>query len=206
MLAQHLETCELDNQIKDQILASFYVDDNVFSEDTLELLVARKKLSVKIFEDAGMIPRQWNTNHPEARTAFFNEENKNRELHGTILGLSWDLTDDKISINAKRVMDILAVTPQTKRQLSSFVAQIYDPLGLISLYITKAKFILRDAAQECKGWDRKLPEKLGETTRKWTEEFVTLTNIRLPRYVSVLNPTRQWLIGFCNAIIQALGT
>ena len=205
VLQKHLNESEMDPEMKDEILASFYVDDNVFAMDNIEDLMNRKETAVKIFAEAGMNLRQWTSNHPEARRKFFEAEGEELPLEETVLGLSWNLESDNISINHKRVTDLIGKEPKTKRQLYSYVAQIYDPLGLVSPYTVVAKFLIRDVAESCKGWDSKLPKGMGERVLRWTDEFSRLSEIQLPRNVSLQGCKKQMLVGFCDASAHAIG-
>ena len=205
VLQKHLGAIQLDDDLKDQILSSFYVDDNIYSSDSLEDLLDRKNKSVKIFADAGMNLRQWNSNHPTARKLFHEAEGEELPLEDTVLGLHWNLDTDTISINSKRITDLIGKTPTTKRQLNSFVAQLYDPLGLISPFTAKAKFLVRAAAETCRGWESKLPKDIGEKVKKWTNEFPHVSAIKLPRHVGLVGTTKQMLVGFCDASVSALG-
>ena len=204
-LQKHLNKSDIDTETKDEILASFYVDDNIWSVDSLEELLDRKETAVKTFAEAGMNLRSWTSNHPEARKKFFEAEGEELSLDETVLGLSWNLESDEISINHKRVTDLIGKEPRTKRQLYSYVAQIYDPIGLISPFTAVAKFMIRDVAEVCKGWDSKLPKGIGQRVLQWTDEFSRLSEIQLPRYVSLPDCKKQMLVGFCDASSQAIG-
>ena len=195
-LQKHLDGTEMETETKDEILASFYVDDNIWSVDSLEELMERKETAVKTFADAGMNLRSWTSNNPEARKKFFEAEGEELLLDETVLGLSWNLESDDISVNHKRVTDLVGKEPRTKRQLYSYVAQVYDPLGLISPFTAVAKFFIRDVAEVCKGWDSKLPKTIGERVLRWTNEFSRLSEIQLPRYASLPDCNKQMLNRF----------
>ena len=205
VLLKHLGSTPLDDSLKDQIMSSFYVDDNIFSEDSVQALLNRKELSVKVFREAGMNLRSWTTNNNIARTLFSNDDGEDKDLEETVLGLLWDLKADTISVNSKRITELIGKTPTTKRRLNSYVAQLYDPLGIVAPFTAKAKFFVRAAAEECKGWDTKLPSAIGEGVQQWTREFTRISQIRLPRWVGVNNCSHQMLVGFCDASIKALG-
>ena len=48
-LQKHLNESEMETETKNEILASFYVDDNIWAVDSLEELLDRKETAVKIF-------------------------------------------------------------------------------------------------------------------------------------------------------------
>lgn len=199
VMAKQLSSSNMDDEMKDSVKTSFYVDDSLLAEKTLQRLLSCKTACVESFEGAGMVLREWNSNNEEARDIFSKDEG-GRELpdQESILGLLWDLKTDTIGINDQRVLDLVGKRPKTKRALWSFTSRLYDPIGFISPYTIKAKQLTRKA-KSCKGWDTKLPEELANEVAKWTEDFEHLKDFRLPRYIGLDNPTSVKLVGFCDA-------
>lgn len=72
------------------------------------------------------------------------------------LGLLWIPTEDTL----KFVININFDSPvHTKRKIVSEVASIYDPLGLLSPIVVKAKLFIQDLWKKGVGWDEYLDEK-----------------------------------------------
>ena len=157
-MLKQLDESDLDNDTKHKIFASFYVDDQIWSVDTMAQLLEQRKLSTDIFFKAGMNLRQWNTNCPEARPIFQKTEKDELSTSETVLGLRWDLLNDTISINTERVKGLIGKTPKTKRIFWKFISKLYDPLGLLAPYTVKAKLLTRLVSSVCKGWDSRLPK------------------------------------------------
>ena len=195
-----LYNSDMDEETRDQILSSFYVDDSVYSEGSLSKLMDKRNSSTEAFKQAGMPLREWNSNDPTAQASFSKEEN-NRELpeEETVLGLFWDLKSDTIGVNHRRVLDLMGKLPRTKRALWSFVHSLYDPLGLIAPYTIQAKHFTSEVSKCVKGWDSKIPEELAQRVTAWMEDFANLVNFRLPRYTELDNPVWKKLVGFCDA-------
>ena len=190
----------LDDETRDQILSSFYVDDSVSSEKTLEDLLRRRSNSIDAFKEAGMPLRDWNSNDPDARDLFSTEEN-GRELpkEESVLGMYWNMITDTIGVNDERALELLGKLPKTKRIVWRFLHKLYDPLGLIAPYTLYSKILEREVSKQVKGWDTKIPAELAKKVTDWMEDFVHLKDFRLPRCTEVKNPIWKKLVGFCDA-------
>lgn len=198
---QHtLFSTDIDEETRDHILSSFYVDDSVISEKTLQELLISRETGIKAFHQAGMPLRDWTSNDPDARAIFSKEEN-DRVLpeQETVLGLAWDLKSDTIGVNHTRVLDLIGKVPKSKRALWSFAHSLYDPLGLIAPYTIQAKFLMNEVSKHVKGWDSKLPLDLGHKVTAWMDDFIHLKDFRLPRCVELDDPNSRKLVGFCDA-------
>lgn len=204
VLKKHLESSDLDENLVHQILTAFYVDDNVWSVDTLRELFHRYETMLKTFRVAGMELTQWDANDFTARELFRKRGDDPPEVE-TVLGLMWDVMEDIICINTERIKDLVGKEPKTKRQFWSFVAQLYDPLGLLSPYTTLAKLLTREVSTVCKGWNSKLPKDLSQRVTEWMEDFNYIPTVTFPRHVSMIEATSQKLVGYCDASMKALG-
>ena len=204
VLEKHLTTSNIDEELVQQILAAFYVDDNIWSVQTIEELLDRFEVTLAEFLKAGMKLRQWNANSEEARALFRKLGDETPEME-TVLGLKWDVKTDLISINADRISALIGKQPKTKRQFWSFVAQVYDPLGLLAPYTTLAKLLTREVSAVCKGWDSKLPKELSYRVTRWMEDFRLVPTITFPRHVGIHDAKLEQLACFCDASTQALG-
>ena len=95
---------ELDDETRDAILASFYVDDSVFSEPSIKKLLSRRDVSKRVFGEAGMNLREWTSNDQDLRKLFGLDE-VDRELpdYETPLGIFWDLDSDMRPITSSNL-------------------------------------------------------------------------------------------------------
>ena len=71
-------------------------------------------------------------------------------------------------------------TPSSKRRVLSQLAQVYDPLGLVSPLTLEGKFLFRDICNQKLPWDAELNQQL---IRRWTS-----WNHRLPKSITVPRP------------------
>ncbi|XP_062538223.1 uncharacterized protein LOC134206510 [Armigeres subalbatus] len=94
------------------------------------------------------------------------------------LGIRWEPEADVFRFDA-------AVTVQnqrpTKRTILSTIAQLYDPLGIISPVVVSAKILMQNLWLLALGWDDEVSPDLG---RKWTqfcEQLPALSSFRIER-------------------------
>ena len=205
VLQKHLSEKNVDEKTKQNFITSIYVDDSVWSEAFLKDLLDRKDLYTTLFQEAGMNFRDWTSNHPEARKLFGEAEGKDPPLEDKVLGMKWDIKNDKLSINSDKVKELKYQKLKTKRHLWKFVPSIYDPLGLVSPYVQVGKEIVSRACDEVKGWDSALPQNYIDEARSWALEFENFDEITFDRHVSVENPKNCKLIGCCDASTRAIG-
>ncbi|XP_071868023.1 uncharacterized protein [Bombus fervidus] len=114
------------------------------------------------------------------------------------LGVVWNSSDDSILYSVK----VNPLTRQiTKRTISSEIAKIYDPLGLLAPVIIRAKLLLQQIWTLKIDWD----ESLHTEWRKYYTQLPLLNNIRFPRKTIVKSATEIELHGFCDASERAYG-
>ncbi|XP_076383133.1 uncharacterized protein LOC143260696 [Megalopta genalis] len=116
------------------------------------------------------------------------EEHINKQIHLgdssviKTLGIVWNSTHDSITYTVK---PIIHTTRVTKRMISSEIARIYDPLGLLEPVIIVAKL-----------------------HAKWLQYYTKLpllNNVRFQRKVIISSATTLELHGFCDASEKAYG-
>lgn len=203
-LKYHLERSGLDATLIAEILASFYVDDLIYSMDSLEKLEQWRTLTLRLLSEIGMLLRKWNTNHPELRKHLLAIEGSLPDVEA-VLGMIWDVINDTISINGDRIGKKAKSSATTKRGVYSTTAQVFDPLGLLSPFVFLCKILVRDIWKENIGWDDPLPKGLAFRWDKWRSELHLVKTITLPRHVGLVGATKQRLVGFCDASGAGLG-
>lgn len=71
----------------------------------------------------------------------------------------------------------------TKRSVTSEVAKLFDPLGLLAPIVVKAKIFIQHLWQLTLDWDEPLSEKLCPTWKAFRTELEGLNNFKIPRHV-----------------------
>jgi hypothetical protein len=185
----------------------FYVDDVLTGADTKEEVSSIRKELTKILRSAGLNIREWASNDQNILRGL-SEKDKNRRLQlgesTTLktLGIFWDSRDDTILYSVETNNNISRVT---KRSISSVIAKIYDPLGLLAPVIVRAKILLQRVWALKVDWDESLPSDLHSEWTKYYAQLPLLNNIRFPRKTIVKSPINIELHGFCDASEKAYG-
>ena len=78
-------------------------------------------------------------------------------------GLIWEKQKDNIIFSFKKLVALIYPCP-TKRQLLSFIASIYDHLGLINPFVLRLKVLFQIVCREASGWNDMLSE---ERLKEW---------------------------------------
>lgn len=184
------------------IKSSFYVDDLVFSFDSVE---EGKKLQNQlryVMASSRMPMRKWSSNSPELVKDIPLEDIESINDESTIiktLGLVWSPVNDTISFSMKPQKE----GPITKASVLSEIASIYDPIGLIGPVILLGKLHMKPL--RTLKWTEEIPE---EQKRRWiefTSQLEALNNVRVNRHAVIVNPVKIQLHGFGDASEQAYG-
>jgi hypothetical protein len=93
----------------------------------------------------------------------------------------------------------------TKRSISSVIARIYDPLGLLAPVIVRAKILLQRVWALKVDWDESLPSDLHSEWNRYYSQLPLLNNIRFPRKTIIKTAVNIELHGFCDASEKAYG-
>ncbi|CAL1299199.1 unnamed protein product [Larinioides sclopetarius] len=121
---------------------SFYVDDLVAGEDTVESAFDLSKTAAKMMNEAGMnlritnnadLRKLWDLEHFDHLT--FND--LDNQLH-RVLGLLWNPQNDYFSLSLKGLLEFIKERKNTKRFLLMAAGRIFYPLGFIPRYILES--------------------------------------------------------------------
>jgi hypothetical protein len=69
----------------------------------------------------------------------------------------------------------------TKRKILSFVASLFDPLGLVAPVLLPAKQILQELCRKRRAWDEGLDENELKEWLAWLKDFQGLEEVQVPR-------------------------
>ncbi|XP_055307436.1 uncharacterized protein LOC129571645, partial [Sitodiplosis mosellana] len=181
----------------------FYVDDCMTGGDSAEEVIDLRAQLQEMLQKSGFPIKKWSSNSfsvmssiPDSdwcsKTLFEDSETE----ENSVLGVGWDAMLDKLQFFvdenawAERV---------TKRTVTSDVARLYDPLGLLTPVITRGKIFIRELWIANLDWDDKLPD---EKRNRWLIFRETLKKVELvsvPRWMGSVSNTELELHGFCDA-------
>lgn len=193
-----------DKKIGKVIENDFYVDDLLTGAESESELEKICKSVVDYLGNSGFNLRKFRTNsNMNFQRDFLNENqllSDSKATTGT-LGLTWSPSMDKFlfPVNVDKNENV------TKRMMLSMIAKIFDPLGLLSIYIVRAKLILQLLWKSKLEWDSEIT---GDVKSKWLAFVQTmrrLSCIEVDRHVCCKNATVIELHIFSDASQAAYG-
>ena len=203
VLEHHLKCWESRKpEVVAELRKSLYVDDLVSGKTTVEQAQAMKDDAIEIFNDATFTLHKWHSNRRELEeTTSDNEEEKTfakqqlgtpSEGEASILGLAWSKDKDEL-----KVVVPSGEATTTKRGILSKLAQIYDPLGLLSPRTLQGKIVYREVCNKKMAWDAQISAEQRNHWLKWEKQLPT--HVAVPRSI----PTFQEDIG--SIVLHAFG-
>ncbi|XP_058840937.1 uncharacterized protein LOC131696411 [Topomyia yanbarensis] len=164
---------------------------------------------------AGLPLKKWASNSSEVLAQVPQEDLALLPLHDlqdeqsiSTLGLVWEPKSDKMRFKVQLPLPAPVVT---KRKVMSYIAQIFDPLGLVGPTITVAKLFmqrlwaLKTDAGDSYEWDRPLPPRLQGEWKEFHGTLDAISKIRIPRFVSQIKTETIQLHFFSDASEKAYG-
>ncbi|XP_076661083.1 uncharacterized protein LOC143364873 [Halictus rubicundus] len=185
--------------LRDQI----YVDDCVFGADDPHLARQTREQVAALLKEGCFTLRKWASNDPALIADIDPTDHGlavNKPLSPddnlTVLGIIWNLETDSFRFE----VTITPVIPNTKREILSTIAKIYDPLGWVTPVVIVAKILMQRLwLQKC-GWDDAIPSELRETWTTYCTQLPLLRSMSLPRWTGCGAHNRQYeLHGFADA-------
>ncbi|XP_044597973.1 uncharacterized protein LOC123274432 [Cotesia glomerata] len=179
------------------LLQGMYVDNCLTGSDSIEEALKIRDEIRELLPLGGLNMRQWASNEPKLLEGLSDEDIKQKlsieDNSIKTLGLQWDASKDVIEY---KIREPILSDKVTKRTILSSIAKIFDPLGLLSPIIVKAKIIMQQLWDDKVAWDESVPQ---ETYTKWQiycKELPLLNSIHFER-LSVLTDSRDstaWIL------------
>ncbi|XP_076384921.1 uncharacterized protein LOC143263875 [Megalopta genalis] len=195
------------NHASNIIKRDFYVDDLLTGTTTIEEAISLRNDLTSLLNSAGLHMRQWASND-RCLLEGLTEEHINKQIHLgdssviKTLGIVWNSTHDSITYTVKPIVHTTCVT---KRVISSEIARIYDPLGLLGPVIIVAKLLLQELWTLKIDWDESLPMTIHAKWLQYYTKLPLLNDVRFQRKVIISSATTLELHGFCDASEKAYG-
>ncbi|XP_061717053.1 uncharacterized protein LOC133524913 [Cydia pomonella] len=171
-----------DKPLSEIIIHDFYVDDLLTGGDDFDEVIRLRQGVTDALAAARMHLRKWKSNDPRLIDSF-SPESKNLNMgtseSGKILGLGWHPDADQLYFP----IGISVPKGTTKRDILSTIAQIFDPLGLLSPCVITMKILMQRLWLHRLSWNQELPP---ETLKQWADivsSLPLLNTIRIPRRV-----------------------
>lgn len=172
-------------------LQDYYVDDMISGTDTEDEAIELQRQMQSMMASGGFPVKKWSTNNWLVLTEIEGGVTSSSQPYEfgecenqSVLGVIWNPAEDsfRFIVNESRWSE-----KSTKRTVTSDVAKLYDPLGLVAPIIILGKIIIRDLWYENMAWDDELNESI---SFKWTSYRSSLKQIecmRIPRWIGATN-------------------
>ncbi|CAH2086997.1 unnamed protein product [Euphydryas editha] len=185
----------------------FYIDDYLGGANSIESAVELAKDVKSTLESAKFNLRKWQSNSRVILESLnFSNDCTNKKLNldsspSKTLGLYWDTSVDTFYFSINNSFE----HQYTKRNILSFVSQVFDPLGLEGPCILQAKILLQHLwLQKC-GWDDEVSPKIKHEFTNIISCLCQLNSIRIPRWTLQDNPQEVQLHVFTDASERGYG-
>jgi hypothetical protein len=188
------------------ILRDFYMDDLLTGASSVQEATKLKQEINHILNKAGFEMSKWASTSVELMSSARNNEKPidlSDDQQTKTLGVVWDYNKDLLTyqVNLKYKNETA-----TKRLMLSVIAQLWDPLGLISPIIIKAKLILQKMWSLRLSWDERVPDELHQMWTQFISDLMNVNNIKVNRKILTLFPAVKFEIhGFCDSSQSAYG-
>ena len=171
---------------------SMYMDDLLYSTDTLDKAQTISSESISLFLSRGFALVKWTANKPAKPVLASMSEDKLAPLVRTIdlqadneplpnlkaIGCLWDAEKDTLKV--KFFLD--RPSDYTRRSFLSQISRQYDPLGYSVPLFVKARFILQQLAIEGFSWDEPLNSSYAKAWNNWLDTLIKWQDLALPRW------------------------
>lgn len=208
-LRRAVEAATTATKATDVITKNMYVDDVMSGADTVRDALELQDRVRTILSSAGFHLRKWCSNHEAILKPLKLEDRaiqckiqQNKDHHIKTLGMSWLPAADRFSIQHIEIQEAKRIT---KRIVLSEIAHLFDPLGIISPVVIKAKIMLQELWQLNLDWDAAVPMAFETQWRQFRTSLGELNSVTIPRHVQSANPEVKQIHVFSDASGKAYG-
>ena len=148
--------------------------------------------------------RKWFTNSRQLREKICETENDRPidiKAAEKILGVDWDLENDKFVFTFDEIVSFVSTLAVTKRNILKITNMFFDPLGFLCPIVLQAKLIFNKVCILKTGWDSELPVEVEKSWKSFLNFLKNLNDISFDRclFADQKNFVSIELHGFCDA-------
>jgi len=191
-----------DDDCTDLIKNQMYVDNLFYTGRNVDCLRSTYLEACKRLAEGGFELREWASNCSDLSVQF---EADNRSMIAPettvkVLGYNYCATSDELRIADFDVKSALSVT---KREVLSYVARVFDPLGFVLPVLVAAKIFLSRLWKQKLEWDEQLEPDLVEQWNRVKSSIDKVTTLTFNR--SAYEGDEISLTLFCDSSKSAYG-
>ena len=190
------------------VIGNFYVDDCLKSMPTVHEAIDLVSELKKLTAQGGFNLTKWTSNDSDViEKVPFNDRSKKAQersldtpTEDRALGVCWRIQEDQIGFQVQRMEQ-----PLTKQGILSMLSSVYDPLGLASPFVLRARRIVQRLCDKKVDWDEPIPEIEEDQWTQWANELKDMNKIQVPRCLQPSPTTHRELHHFAAASEVAYG-
>ncbi|XP_003738512.1 uncharacterized protein LOC100898875, partial [Galendromus occidentalis] len=212
----HLESCKsqfpAEAEFIEEISTNLYMDDVCIQADSVADAEHKINLLFEIFQQAHFPLRKWGTANEEVAHSILRLSPLDKtsvtvgDEEAKFLGVQWHQPTDSLGVFTRKAVSELSSGTPSKRKLLKGLAQIYDPLGILTPVTVRAKTLFQSLWKLKIDWDDPLPTEIIESYRNFVTMLRQSTDIRIERALSARFSTARFeLHSFCDASLEAYG-
>ncbi|XP_070518860.1 uncharacterized protein [Cardiocondyla obscurior] len=179
-----------------------YVDDVLFGDHEIAPLKHKRDQLISLLRCGQFTLRKWASNssqllddidprdHGLACDKFLAQDTSVK-----VLGMVWTPSSDAFHFR----VSLASTAPNTKRSVLSFIARLYDPLGLVTPVTVAVKILMQALWRLNSEWDSPLPDPIYSQWSALHSQFSCLEQLRLPRWTGSSPGCSAELHGFADA-------
>ncbi|XP_062557339.1 uncharacterized protein LOC134222212 [Armigeres subalbatus] len=175
------------------ILKSHYVDDYLDSFGTESEAVNTSTEVRLVHHNGGFHLRNWRSNSEKVVKELGNSatiDSKNLCLESgervdRVLGMLWSSSSDALSFSTRLSEEVRNLLDDgsrpTKRQVLRCVMSLFDPLGLLALFIIHGKVLIQELWRAQTEWDEAVSDDVFEQWNRWIGMIEFIATVKIPR-------------------------
>ena len=162
----------------------FYFDDCLVPLPSVAEAVTAQTQLCDLLSKRGFRLRKWLSNSsevfdqiPEAeRSKALQSYSFSENVSEHVLGVHWDVEKDIFTFNVN-----LREFSNTKRDVLSTIAILYDPLGFVCPIVLEPKLLFQQLCRQKFGWDVSISDPELEKWQRWLNRLQELSHVPIPR-------------------------
>ncbi|XP_066261302.1 uncharacterized protein [Euwallacea similis] len=193
----------------DIIATDFYVDDLLTGSSDLDSLKQLGEGIRRVLSEYGFELRKFRSNAHKVLDDIARDSHESDKYlisdnsSSKTLGISWIPSLDVFEYNSQNFAE--THSRATKRIILSWVAKIFDPLGILGFLTVRVKLLIQRLWQLKIDWDESIPSQLHSEWLGLRSEIARVGLLQVPRHVLVNNPKSIEVHGFSDASERAYG-